>query len=253
MSGPGGAPNRRRAKNVNPLAKQAARMRKVKRQSPSAQSPSDIPPELDIDQAFQRLLQIIEDPHIARDRLYWGLVRGLVPLIVQDFARANEPFNLAPENFSDYYDIGLRKERDSWHACLRFRKGQFGGYEPSEYHWTVPTKAIDELCKEAKSASPAGAKRGRKPYEWDLFFGQCIVRLDTDAIGPNDNVSISDLAKKLMEWGGAHVGDKNTPDQAAMRDKVSSWVRTFQRMKELETEAKRKASRKTTSNKTPSK
>jgi hypothetical protein len=41
----------------------------AKRQSVNLQSPSDLPPELDVDQAFQRLLQIIEHPHIARDRL----------------------------------------------------------------------------------------------------------------------------------------------------------------------------------------
>ena len=85
-------------------------------QSVNPQLPSDLPPELDIDQAFQRLLPIIEDPHIARDRLYWGIEHGLVSLNLRDRAGASDSFRLSAQQFSDYYDVVHDKNGDDWHA-----------------------------------------------------------------------------------------------------------------------------------------
>jgi hypothetical protein len=113
------------------------------------QSPSDLPPELDVDQAFQRLLQIIEDPHIARDRLYWGIEHGLPSLNLRDLAGASDSFRLSAEHFSDYYDIVLDKDGDDWHASLRLRAGVFGGYHPEEYKCTIPVAEVEALCRSA--------------------------------------------------------------------------------------------------------
>jgi hypothetical protein len=157
-----------------------------------------------------------------------------VPLIVQDLARAKEPFHLAPENFSDYYDIGLRKEDDGWHADLRFRQGRFGGYELSEYHWTVPTKEINALCEDETppDASPPALRRGPKGYGadiWELFKARFYVKLDIDGVRADANINdinIDQRVNDLMLWGQNHpeVGEEKTPGRTAMQGKVKEWL-----------------------------
>ena len=132
-------------------------------QSVDLQSPSDLPPEVDVDQAFQRLLQIIEEPHIARDRLYWRIEHGLVSLNLRDRAGASDSFRLPPEQFSDYYGIVLDKDGDDWHASLRLRAGVFGGYRPEEYKCTIPVADVEALCRSAtQQGETRDSRKGRK-------------------------------------------------------------------------------------------
>jgi hypothetical protein len=205
-------------------------MSETNRQSASPQSPSDIPPELDIDPAFQRLLKIIQDPRSARDRL-----RGSVPLILRDRAGASEPFRLTPENFSDFYDIILNKEGDDWHASLRLRAGVFGGYSLEDYKATIPAAEFEALCKEAKSTRPAGATRGAKAkYDWPVFQAEFFGRLFYDDIGPHDEINIAQRASDLMTWGQRHLGDEKTPEDTVMRENVTKWWDIWKRKPKTE-------------------
>jgi hypothetical protein len=163
------------------------------------QSPSDLPPELDVDQAFQRLLQIIEDPHIARDRLYWGIEHGLPSLNLRDLAGASDSFRLSAEHFSDYYDIVLDKDGDDWHASLRLRAGVFGGYHPEEYKCTIPVAEVEALCRSAAhEGETRDSRKGRKsPAELDVIRALCDIRFYENGVPENISSLVDDM---LTEW-----------------------------------------------------
>jgi len=168
-------------------------------QSVNLQSPSDLPPELDVDQAFQRLLQIIEDPHIARDRLYWGIERGLVSLNLRDRAGASDSFRLSAKQFSDYYDIVLHKDGDDWHASLRLRAGVFGGYHPEEYKCTIPVAEVEALCRSAAhQGETRDSRKGRKsPAELDVIRALCDIWFYENSVPENISPLVNDM---LTEW-----------------------------------------------------
>ena len=164
-------------------------------QSVNLQSPSDLPPELDVDQAFQRLLQIIEDPHIARDRLYWGIERGLVSLNLRDRAGASDSFRLSAKQFSDYYDIVLHKDGDDWHASLRLRAGVFGGYHPEEYKCTIPVAEVEALCRSAAhQGETRDSRKGRKsPAELDVIRALCDIWFYENSVPENISPLVNDM------------------------------------------------------------
>ena len=194
-------------------------------QSVNLQSPSDLPPELDVDQAFQRLLQIIEDPHIARDRLYWGIERGLVSLNLRDRAGASDSFRLSAEQFSDYYDIVLHKDGDDWHASLRLRAGVFGGYHPEEYKCTIPAAEVEALCRSAAhQGETRDSRKGRKSApELDVIRALCDIRFYDNGVPEN----ISPLAKDMLtEWSN-RFPNKEAPEFRTMHGHVSRWAAAY--------------------------
>jgi hypothetical protein len=194
-------------------------------QSVNLQSPSDLPPELDVDQAFQRLLQIIEDPHIARDRLYWGIERGLVSLNLRDRAGASDSFRLSAEQFSDYYDIVLHKDGDDWHASLRLRAGVFGGYHPEEYKCTIPVAEVEALCRSAAhQGETRDSRKGRKsPAELDVIRALCDIWFYENSVPENISPLVNDM---LTEWSN-RFPNKKVPEFRTMHGHVSRWAAAY--------------------------
>ena len=194
-------------------------------QSVNLQSPSDLPPELDVDQAFQRLLQIIEDPHIARDRLYWGIERGLVSLNLRDRAGASDSFRLSAEQFSDYYDIVLHKDGDDWHASLRLRAGVFGGYHPEEYKCTIPVAEVEALCRSAAhQGETRDSRKGRKsPAELDVIRALCDIWFYENSVPENISPLVNDM---LTEWS-KRFPNKKAPEFRTMHGHVSRWAAAY--------------------------
>jgi hypothetical protein len=195
------------------------------RQSVNLQSPSDLPPELDVDQAFQRLLQIIKDPHIDRDRLDWGIEHGLVSLNLRDRAGASDSFRLSAEQFSDYYDIVLDKDGDDWHASLRLRAGVFGGYRPEEYKCTIPVAEVEALCRSAAHQGEArDSRKGRKsPAELDVIRALCDIRLYENGMPEN----ISPLVNHMLTEWSKRFPNKKAPEFRTMHGHVSRWVDAY--------------------------
>jgi hypothetical protein len=194
-------------------------------QSVNLQSPSDLPPELDVDQAFQRLLQVIEDPHIARDRLYWGIQHGLVSLNLRDRAGASDSFCLSAKQFSDYYDIVLDKDSDDRHASLRLRAGVFGGYHPEEYKCTIPVAEVEALGRSAAhQAGTRDSRKGRKsPPELDVIRARCDFRFYEKGVPENISPLVDDM---LTEWS-KRFPNKEAPEFRTMHGHVSRWAAAY--------------------------
>jgi hypothetical protein len=195
-------------------------------QSVNLQSPSDLPPELDVDQAFQRLLPIIEDPHIARDRLYWGIEHGLVSLNLQDRAGASDSFRPSAEQFSDYYNIVLDKDGDDWHASLRLRAGVFGGYHPEEYKCTIPVAEVEALCRSAAhQGETRGSRKGRKSKaELDVIRALCDISLYDNGVPEN----ITPLVKEMRKEWSNRFPNKKAPEFRTMHGHVSRWAAAYE-------------------------
>ena len=194
-------------------------------QSVNLQSPSDLPPELDVDQAFQRLLQIIEDPHIARDRLYWGIDHGLVSLNLRDWAAASDLFRLSAEQFSDYYDIVLNKDGDDWHASLRLRAGVFGGYHPEDYECTIPAAEVEALCRSAahRGETPDSRKGRKSPAELDVIRALCDIGFYENGVPENISPLVNDMLKKWSK----RFPTKEAPGFRTMHGYVSRWAAAY--------------------------
>jgi len=189
------------------------------------QSPSDLPPELDVDQAFQRLLQIIEDPHIARDSLYRGIEHGLPSLNLRDRAGASDSFRLSAQQFSDYYDIVLDKDGDDWHASLRLRAGVFGGHHPEEYKCTIPAAEVEALCRSAAhQGETRDSRKGRKsPAELDVIRALCDIRFFENGLPEN----ISPLANDMLREWSNRFPKKKAPAFRTMHGHVSRWAAAY--------------------------
>ena len=93
-----------------------------------------------------------------------------------------------------------------------------------------------------ETPKPQSSRRGRKPYDWDLFHTKCIQILDDDAIKAHDDVNIAEVAGRLMLWGNDHVGENKTPADTAMRTEIAKWVSDWKRMNLLEEELARRHS-----------
>jgi hypothetical protein len=194
-------------------------------QSVNPQSPSDLPPELDVDQAFQRLLQIIEDPDIARDRLYWGIEHRIASLNLQDRAGASDSFRLSAEQFSDYYGIVLFKDGDDWHASLRLRAGVFGGYDPEEYKCTIPVAEVEALRRlAAHQGETRDSRKGRKSQaELDVIRALCDIRFYENSVPENISPLVNDM---LTEWSERFL-NKKAPEFRTMHGHVSRWAAAY--------------------------
>src|SRR5215831_17155057 len=183
------------------------------------QSPSDLPTELDVDQAFQRLLQIIEDPHIARDRLYCGFEHGFPSLNLRNRAGASDSFRLSEEQFSDYYRIALDKDGDDWRASLRLRAGVFGGYYPEEYKCTIPVAEVEAFCRSAaQQGETPDSRKGRKsPAELDVIRALSDIRFYENGVPENISPLVKDMRK---EWS-KRFSNKEAPAFRTMHGHVS--------------------------------
>jgi hypothetical protein len=75
------------------------------------------------------------------------------------------------------------------------------------------------------NAEPIGAKRGRKVvYDWEVFKTQFFLCLYDDDVSADADINIESWAARLIEWGSTRLGEKRTPQQSAMRAKISEWV-----------------------------
>ena len=188
-------------------------------------SPSELPPELDVDQALQRLLQIIEDPHIARDRFYWGIEHGLPSVNLRDRAGASDSFRLSAEQFSDYYGIVLDKDGDDWHASLRLRAGVFGGYHPEEYKCTIPVAEVEALCRSAahQGETPDSRKGRKPPAELDVIRALCDIHFYENNVPENMSPLVNDM---LREWS-ERFSNKKAPEFRTLHGHVSRWAAAY--------------------------
>jgi DNA helicase HerA-like ATPase len=95
----------------------------------------------------------------------------------------------------------------------------------------VTKKTLDKLKQGVGQGLPADAKRGRKPYDWELFKAKFYLMLDDNDVPAHTDVNVQHYADKLMTWGRNNVGGKETPEQAAMRKKVAEWKPLWKRLK----------------------
>jgi hypothetical protein len=220
-------------------------MAKPKQQSTRSQSSSKNRGVLTVDEAFQRLLQIVEKPDRACGLLNWTFEYGDALLFRREKKRANRPEQVNPRRFAGNYNVVPVKKGGAWHGVVELRVGGFvAGEDPEKYIWTMLTKDIDKLCKEAKSTSPAGATRGRKPYKtWDVLQVRCIAWLYDEDVGAHTPTSDSEYANRLVDWANEHLDEEDIPDRDTIRPKAGDWIKNYKLMKELEDEANRKADR----------
>jgi hypothetical protein len=77
------------------------------------------------------------------------------------------------------------------------------------------------------------ARRGPKPYDWELYKAKFYLLLDNDDVPAHGEINISDYAGRLMTWGNNNLEEGETPGDAAMRGKVKDWVPLWRRLKSL--------------------
>ena len=81
-------------------------------------------------------------------------------------------------------------------------------------------------------AEPIVAKRGRKVvYDWEVFKARFFLYLDAEDVLADADINIELWATRLMDWGSTQLGEKHTPEQSAMRTKISEWVRIWKRLR----------------------
>jgi hypothetical protein len=93
--------------------------------------------------------------------------------------------------------------------------------------------ALDKLKRDVSRSLPAHAKRGRKPYDWELYRAKFYLMLDDDDVPAHADINVSGYADRLMSWGRSNFGEKETPEQAQMRENVANWKPLWGRLKNV--------------------
>jgi hypothetical protein len=91
---------------------------------------------------------------------------------------------------------------------------------------------LDKLKQNVGRGLSARAKTGPKPYDWDLYMVKFYLMLDNDDVAAHANINASDYAGRLMLWGRNNFGARKTPEQTAMREKVTGWKPLWDRLKD---------------------
>jgi len=102
-----------------------------------------------------------------------------------------------------------------------------------EQELKVTKETLDKLKRDVGQRLAAPAKRGRKPYDWELFKAKFYLMLDDDDVPAYADIDASDYAERLMTWGNNNLGEEETPKQAAMREKVAEWKPLWKRLKDF--------------------
>jgi hypothetical protein len=106
-------------------------------------------------------------------------------------------------------------------------------------HWTVERKSFEAnrpgaVRNRGSSVDrPIRAKPGPKPYDWDLYRAKFYLMLYDDDVPAHTDINASHYADRLMAWGHNNFGDKETPEQTAMREKVAGWKPLWERLKDV--------------------
>jgi hypothetical protein len=79
----------------------------------------------------------------------------------------------------------------------------------------------------------ASTKRGRKPYEWELYKVKFYLMLDNDDVAAHADINASSYAGRLMIWGQNNFGEEEIPGQTVMREKVAEWTPLYRRLRGL--------------------
>jgi hypothetical protein len=100
---------------------------------------------------------------------------------------------------------------------------------------STPPSSVPTPPSRALTAGPAvdltHTKRGPKPYDWELYKAKFYLLLDDDDVSAHADINASDYAERLMTWGRNSFGEKETPEQAAMREKVAEWRSLWARLR----------------------
>ena len=88
----------------------------------------------------------------------------------------------------------------------------------------LPQEAAEKAEPRIPDASTR-ARRGPKPFDWELYKAKFYLMLDDDDVPAHSDINASYYADRLMTWGRNNFGEKETPEQAAMREKVAEWSR----------------------------
>ena len=97
-----------------------------------------------------------------------------------------------------------------------------------------PAAVSNTVSTEPPAADRVGhARRGPKPYDWELFKAKFYLLLDNDDVPAHSNINISDYASRLMTWGNNNLDKGETPGDATMLAKVKDWVPLWRRLKSL--------------------
>jgi len=94
----------------------------------------------------------------------------------------------------------------------------------------LPQEAAEKAEPRIPDASTR-ARRGPKPFDWELYKAKFYLMLDDDDVPAHSDINASYYADRLMTWGRNNFGEKETPEQAAMREKVAEWKPLWQRLK----------------------
>jgi hypothetical protein len=191
-------------------------MAKRSRQAASSQS------LLTVDQAFQLVLNQFGTRQIAVQRLKELVLWG---------CKESRWFETDMDRYGMY--VHVYQTPDGWLAEAQMQPGRIGIADFAAYRWAFAANEVKALCKlGGKAETPPGARRGRKvKYDWSIFEAEFYCRLYRDDVGQHDEINVEARAKDLMTWGehSKDIGEENTPEPTAMREKVSEWVATWRR------------------------
>jgi hypothetical protein len=138
--------------------------------------------------------------------------------------------------YVEVQEVGVRAQRN---AFLTGERPSLSG----QWYFFVGRKCFDRLYSTAAPSKPAGqtpigqeagkwdadqnlagrARRGRKPYEWELYKAKFYLMLDDDDVSAHADINVSRYADRLMTWGQNNFGEENTPKVTQMRDNVAEW------------------------------
>jgi hypothetical protein len=201
---------------------------------PPKRAPIDPVTQFSPDQAFQFLFRHCGGAgHSAREQLDGALrlgsgAPGGVRLWVGDTI-------VDPNWYAEHIRVATRIAQDGkWSAELK--PSGLRPVQPGQYQWSVSAKDVAALmaAKPAANHKPepsTRAKRRPKPYDWELYKAKFYLMLYDDDVSAHANINVQHYASQLMTWGRKNLGGKETPKQAAMREKVAEWKPLWQRLK----------------------
>jgi hypothetical protein len=99
---------------------------------------------------------------------------------------------------------------------------------PDVFASTPPSSALT-----ADPAVDRESKRGRKPYDWELFKTKFYLMLYDDDVSAYAEINAASYAKRLMDWGDKNLGEEEIPGDTQMRDKIAEWKPLWKRLKGL--------------------
>jgi hypothetical protein len=187
-------------------------------------APGRLPP----DEAFQKVLQQVGDPHEARnlikERVGLGHVKIYVNESLVDAGYFASSYSLVLGYFDAESRLILKKSPDGrYHALVWPAKPLT---DPSG-NWELDAGDIGLLLESIETSSrQTGRKRGKKvKFNWDAVFGEFVRRVFVEGLPPIDKGDDAE-AERLFRWCLDHFqSDNEIPATETLRKKIGVWLR----------------------------